>query len=651
MIESNGEVIPETCKKFVNCTYLSPEPLLTARITIHEEQFKALIDTGSSRNLIQKSIIDNLEIPVQESNLKIRGLGGSEYKTFGRVTVPLHIYGFEINATKFEVVEDHMIRNSIILGRNFCQKNKIIIDLTNRRISRTVNSIKIDIYLDASDNPEICIQEGVGVYAAEDVSLKKNYDEVAVKLDPISENMPALKFTKFYFEGNCRNKKIQGLEGVLESNEVNKKVLVRVKPDEQLEGYKIRKGECLGTVCTIVEMEEDEGIIEEEWTIEKLKQSVDIGPEVTEDQKSKIYKMLLKTKSALSNNDMDIGLANVTPHKILLTDKTPIWQKPRRFSEPVTAEIDRQCDQLEALDIIEDSKSLWSSPVVPVRKVDGSSRMCIDYRKLNKVTVQERFPMPNLMDSIYSAHDMNFFTKIDLTKGYYQVPIDIESRPLTSFSTPRGQFQFKRLSFGLRNSGIQFQRNIQKILSSCNSKRILIYIDDILILSKSFEEHLSLVGKVLSTLLLNGIKIKVEKCEFFKKKVAFLGHEIGKEGIQKSSSFIEKITNFPKPKTVTEMRRFLGLCNFQRKFVEQFSEISKPLTSCTTGPKKKLISWNVEMESAFLKLKEKLAEEVTLSFPNYGPEAKPLELYVDASGVGAGGCLLQQQEGSYKRIA
>ena len=361
--------------------------------------------------------------------------------------------------------------------------------------------------------------------------------------------------------------------------------------------------------------------------------------------------MNFNTKNALSKGDFDIGKAKVTPRSIELTNYTPIWQKPRRFADPINDEISKQCDELELLDIIEKCNSPWSSPVVPVRKTDGTLRLCVDYRKINKVTKQENFPMPNLSDAIYSAHNVKYFTKLDLIKGYYQVPIDSDSREFTSFSTRQQQYQFKRLSFGLRNSGLQFQKNMQEILSEFKNRRVIVYLDDILILSESFEEHVSLVEKVLRTLMVNGIKIKVDKCEFFKQEVTFLGHIISKSGIKKSPEFINKIVNYPKPSNVTELRQFLGLANFQRKFIDKFSVIARPLTCLTGGPKRKQLIWTPEMEDSFKTIREKLAEDLSLAFPDYREGAEPLELYVDASGVGAGACLIQKQEGEYRPIA
>ena len=259
--------------------------------------------------------------------------------------------------------------------------------------------------------------------------------------------------------------------------------------------------------------------------------------------------------------------------------------------------------------------------------------------------------MPNLLDTIYSAHDINYFTKLDLIKAYHQIPIDEDSREYTAFSTTHNQYQFKRLSFGLRNSGIQFQKNMQEILAEFGLNKVIVYIDDILILGKDFEEHLELVRKVLTTLAMHGIKVKVSKCEFFKQKVTFLGHEISKDGIQKSPEFIEKVKNYPKPTNKTQLRQFLGIAGFQRKFIHQFSDIAKPLTNHTGPPKRQKITWTEEMNHAFETLKSKLAEETRLSFPDYTEGAEMLELFVDASSIGAGACLTQKQNGENKTIA
>ena len=639
----------------VNNMSLLPEDLLVMQVTVDNVQTKALIDTGASRNLIKKSIASKLGLNVgKESHINFEGLGNEIMNTYGVISPNVFFYSIDAGETLLHVVDDNIIKYPIILGQKFCLHNKLIIDIANRRISKSFrNGSKLDIYLDGKNgNVETSIQKSIKVYAKSDYILNEGINKVPIEFNYMSIPHLNQDETKLYYEGTCNNKNIEGIDGVFSLNQENKHIFVKPLTTNKEKKYYIKKGDILGKLSTIVQLDEDDEQEEEtEWTLSKLKEKINMGEKVNDEGKNKIYDMLMRTKLALSRDDSDIGLANVTPHKILLTNETPIWQKHRRFAEPVTKEIERQCKELEALDIIEECNSRWSSPVVPIRKADGTLRLCVDYRRINQVTIPENFPMPNITDSIYSAHDIKYFTKIDLTKGYYQVPIDDDSKKYTSFTTQNNQYQFKRLSFGLKNSGLQFQRNIQEILSGFNSKKVIIYIDDILIISKDFDEHLTMTEKVLFTLLNNGIKIKVSKCEFFKEKVSFLGHIISKEGIEKSPEYIEKVKNFPKPRNVNQMRRFLGLANFQRKFVDHFSEITKTLTPHTSGNKKKTITWTDKMNEAFDKIKEKLAQETKLSYPDYGKNAESLELFVDASGLGAGACLVQKQENVYKTIA
>ena len=288
------------------------------------------------------------------------------------------------------------------------------------------------------------------------------------------------------------------------------------------------------------------------------------------------------------------------------------------------------------LDIIEPSSS-----AVPLR-------LCVNYRKLNLVTKPDRYPVPNLVNSVYSLHGVRYFTSLDLVRGYYQLPLSPESLELTAFATSEGLYQFKRLPFGLRSAPACFQRAMQDVTKELPRDRVIVYIDDLLIMSSSFEEHLRLVSHVLSTLKSYGLKVKPEKCSWFKDEVDYLGHLVG---VRKSPQFVAKVRDFPKPSTMGELRSFLGLANFQRKFVANFSSIQKPLSEKTTGRKSKLLHWSAEMNEAFETIKEKIAEDVCLSFPDYGPDSEPLQLFVDASGYGAGACLTQLQQNEQRIIA
>ena len=236
--------------------------------------------------------------------------------------------------------------------------------------------------------------------------------------------------------------------------------------------------------------------------------------------------------------------------------------------------------------------------------------------------------------TLFSLHGTRYFTTLDLVRGYYQVPLDPETAEYTAFSSTRNHYQFKRLSFGLTNAPAAFQREMQVVLREFNSKQVVVYLDDILVMGRTFEEHLHLVEKVLLTLEEHGMKIKPSKCSFLKEEVKFLGHMVGRSGVRKSDDYVKAIQDFPRPEKVKQLRSFLGLVNFQRKFIPNCSTISKPLSRLLGTNDKSTIRWNDELQQAFDALKSAMAEDVELVYPDYSPDASPLELSTDASGAG-----------------
>ena len=637
-----NQIIP-----IVNAVKLDPELLMTVKLVINSKTFDALVDTGASISLIRKSIAEKEASSIDTGNtVELKGLGAVSKGTDGKATLTAEMFKLPC-VLDAHMTSDHNIKYPIILGRDFLRQEKIRVDPGRHKLTKYLNTGgKIDFYLESSGtDPVSVILECINVVAVEDAIMSKGFTGVKVELDCPNN----LQYSDvIYYDGICHNKKLLGLLGIFNHSTENKTVLIKPETYSQEGGLKVRKGDIVGKVFSVVEMDDndDETTLDLSEIINKL----NIG-DVTLEEREKVVEVIKRTNEAIGKSEYDIGHANVSPHVIELTDYTPIWQKPRRFPEAVNQEIENQCEELKLMDIIEYSDSDFSAPVVPVKKKDNSLRMCVDYRKLNKVTKPQNCNIPNLTDSVYSATKIKYFSKLDLIKGFYQVPISENSRKYTAFSTLNHQYQFKRLSFGLKNSGIQFQKNMQEILADFKNKKVIVYIDDILIMSESFDEHLILVEKVLTTLMNSGIKVKIDKCEFFKQQVEFLGHIISKDGISKSPEFIEKVKNFERPTNVSQLRQFLGLCNFQRKFVEHFSEIAKPLTSRTSGPKKKVLDWTEDMLEAFNILKDKLAEEVRLAFPDYSPNANKLELYVDASSFGAGACLIQLQNDEYRVIA
>ena len=564
---------------FVNMESLAPERLLTIKIKINNMTTTALIDTGAYNNLMTNSIREKAGLVLDSSSqTAIRGLGQKTIDPLGNVSSKLLLHNVHCKLADFLVLDDNVISFPVILGRRFCAENNLIIDMSKRLISKiNEDKSRTDIYIDATSGAvSKIVYEDIKVHLAEDVQLTNGICSAVVNLNIDFDN----NFQdNLFYEGKCQNSKIEGLSGVINGDPKCKRVFLQAKAGEK-QDIKLKKGTVVGTASTLIELDGDEDETDR-WNLQELREKIPLD-HLSEEQKQKVYNVLDRVKLAFGKDDYDIGDAKVSPHIIELTNNTPIWVKPRPFPDPLNVEIEKQCQELEALDIIEKCDSKWSAPVVPVRKADGSLRLCIDYRKINKVTKPENFPIPNLNDSIYRGHNIKFFSKMDLIKGYYQVSIHKDSRDFTAFSTVNQQYRFKRLSFGLKNSGIMFQKNMQEILSEFMHNRIIVYQDDILIMSETFDEHLDLLERIMTTLVRYGIKVKLEKCEFFRESVSFLGHVIDNTGIRKDPKFIKKIKEYPKPSNITELRRFLGLANFQRKFLENFSTIARPLTALTS---------------------------------------------------------------------
>ena len=629
----------------INISLLRPEHLLLLQCKVNGVPMRALIDSGASRSIICEEKTNYLEeVDLFDEQVVFEGLGKVGMPVNKAFQAQVIVGTVSIGTTKLHVAPTGLLAVDLVLGVDFLKANKFRIDLHRRVIEKFYDDgAKCSMIIGQDGSVAHLLYEKVPVVLKEDTVLHKGISRVPVTVgvDDSSCN--------FYFEGKPTKSKVRALDGIFKADESNNFVFIAHKAEMSHVAIKLRKGVKVGEVSTLIEVEDEDDKTDCPW--DEVAKEVNIGESNSLEERAQICKMLQEMSGVFGRGGLDIGRANVRPHEIELSNYTPIWQRPRRFAEPVTEEVERQCEELLRLDIIEHSQSPWSSPIVPVRKKDGDLRLCIDYRKVNSVTVTEKFPMPNMSDAIYSARDATYFSKLDLVKGYYQIPLEESSRQYTAFSTPHNHYQFKTLSFGLKNSGIYFQRTMQEILAEFGFKNIIVYIDDILIMSETFEEHMMLTRKVLQTLRNNGIQLKASKCEFFKQEIEFLGHVICGKGICKSPAFIEKIKDYPKPNTIIELRQFLGLANFQGRFVQNLAGISKPLTQMTSGPKKKQLCWTPEMEKAFCEIRQQLAREVMLSFPDYSESAKPLELSVDASGVGAGGCLQQMQEGEYKTIA
>ncbi|KAL0544114.1 hypothetical protein IC582_019225 [Cucumis melo] len=315
----------------------------------------------------------------------------------------------------------------------------------------------------------------------------------------------------------------------------------------------------------------------------------------------------------------------------------PISRAPYRMAPAELKELKVQLQELLDKGFIRPSVSPWGAPVLFVKKKDGSMRLCIDYRELNKVTVKNRYPLPRIDDLFDQLQGATVFSKIDLRSGYHQLRIKDEDIPKTAFRSRYGHYEFIVMSFGLTNAPAVFMDLMNRVFREFLDTFVIVFIDDILIYSKTEAEHEEHLRMVLQTLRDNKLYAKFSKCEFWLKQVSFLGHVISKAGVSVDPAKIEAVTGWTRPSTVSEVRSFLGLAGYYRRFVENFSRIATPLTQLTR--KGAPFVWSKACEDSFQTLKQKLVTAPVLTVPD---GSGSFVIYSDASKKGLG-CVLMQQ--------
>ncbi|KAJ9517709.1 hypothetical protein QJQ45_004021 [Haematococcus lacustris] len=323
-------------------------------------------------------------------------------------------------------------------------------------------------------------------------------------------------------------------------------------------------------------------------------------------------------------------------------DHVPPYQRSRRYTLREMNEMKKQVAELLAKKLIEPSCSPYGAPVLFVEKRDGTLRMCVDYRALNKLTVRDRYPLPRIDDLFDKLQGKTIFNSLDLQSGYHQIRITPEDVPKTAFVTPEGQFQYKVLSFGLTNAPATFQRVMNRVFEKqLKEGFVLVYLDDILVMSSSPEEHAMHLKEVLQVMKDNQLYAKLSKCDFNRPELKFLGHIVGRQGIAVDPAKVQVIKEWPVPTSLKELQAFLGLANFFRRFIAGYSTIAAPLTHLTGEKVAASTNWQQLGEPAlraFNALKQALCSTPVLALPDPN---QPFEVWSDASLVGTGGVLLQ----------
>ena len=324
-------------------------------------------------------------------------------------------------------------------------------------------------------------------------------------------------------------------------------------------------------------------------------------------------------------------------HKLKTSTESPNRLRAYRTPHSLRPKVKAEIDNMLKLGIIEPSTSAWASPIVVVAKPNGDIRLCTDYRALNKITEFDPYPIPRIDEILDEVAAAKYITTLDLTKGFYQVPLDSEAKAKSAFITPFGQYSYNVMPFGMMNASATFQRLVDTVLKDC-SEYCRQYIDDVAIFSNTWEDHLKHVDTVLTKIEESGLTIKPSKCKIAYSEVTYLGHTVGNKQIKPMLDKVEAVRKFPTPVTKKNVRSFLGLSGYYRKFVPHYAQISEPLIELSKKKAPKLVVWTQNSEDSFQTLKEYLISEPILSTPDF---TRPFFLQTDASNLGLGAVLSQ----------
>lgn len=634
---------------------------------------KSYIDTGSQVNVLSTHVSKLLDLEISPSSAILKGFSGEHLRSRGEVAFKLEIDGIHIYPCKAYLTDVDMGNINLLVGQPIINGDGMTLVVSEGKatlkqdidFTRRMDVIEERTRFKVVTTEKECLLPGLSIIKVNVLDNDEENDVVTTpqhyELQGVSYSIPAT-----LLRGNIGYIKIvnNGAQNIVwEQGEV----LTRAdscatsppRPEVQVsrQNYTLLSTSVAKATnvsshpsllhTTLANVSTIGGVY-----IDEIKS----GPLNKNDHDSLIT-LLTNYRDCFANKTKDLGCTDLLQMKIKLTSEQPIYRQPYRLSHSEQEIVRSKVSELLDAGIIRESESCFASPVILVKKKNGDSRLCVDYRALNAITVKDRYPLPNIDDQVSKLAGKSFFTSLDLAQSYHQVKIDPQDTHKTAFITPQGHFEYTRVPFGLANAPSVFMRLMNKIVDSIhnsnsiskggstktynnfpNEYEVLAFLDDLLLPSSDVQSGLNILEKVLHKFRSENLKLNMNKCSFLQNKITYLGHEISSNGIQPGESKLAAVSHFPTPSNVHEIRQFIGLCSYFRKFIKNFAIIARPLTDLTK--KNAVWNWGSEQSNSFEQLKQCLCTKPILAL--YDP-ALPTEIRTDACKSGIAGILLQKQ--------
>ncbi|GBO11509.1 Retrovirus-related Pol polyprotein from transposon 297 [Araneus ventricosus] len=554
-----------------------------------------LVDTGANVTLVRTDLAQNLKenFIYTAPNISLKTATGEKAEIHGKLDAAI-----ECGSRKFQhriYVTD--ITDPCIRGLDFLQKFNFTVDLEKNEIRRGGEEIPL-FSASAEGVPEV---SGKFRYAVTDFPSQVSQKGVLVAATFVDLKKEAIPVRVLNLDHKPKT---------------------------------IDKGAVIATCEPVVDIVARPQGFSESLLLPSILENLE---GLNEEQRTAVKELLQEFQNLFSTSDSDVGRCNTTQHRINTGNHPPIKQYPRRLPLAKKEEAERLVKEMVDNGIIEESSGPWASPIVLVKKKDGSTRFCVDYRKLNEITIKDSYPLPRIDDILDALNGSQWFSTLDLKSGYWQVEIQPEDKEKTAFTTGQGLWQFKVMPFGLCNAPATFERLMETVLRGLTPEACLVYLDDIIIVGRTFQEHLNNIHKVFQRLQKANPKLSPNKCRFFRKEVSYLGHIISADGVKTDPEKTKAVVDWPPPETVHDLRSVLGLCTYYRRFVRNFSAIAGPLHKLTEA--RSNFNWTEECEKSFNSLKQALTTSPVLTYPRTDKE---FILDTDASNEGIGAVLSQK---------